>query len=123
MHRCPVCKSELGDALDAEFCWNCGATLSDTVEFANLAVVRTEASTNTSSASASPANERRRLRATIVLGSFIAFLLAAVAVIFFSTNLIVMLGMATDGSDWVPILGVVATSCVVVLLLYVWASN
>jgi hypothetical protein len=62
MYSCPACKSELGEALDAEFCWNCGAVLSDTVEFANLAVVRTEASSNAARATARPSmrtTERR----------------------------------------------------------------
>jgi hypothetical protein len=122
MHSCPACKSELGEALDAEFCWNCGAVLSDTAEFANLAVVRTEASSNSSGTSASPANERRRLRSTAALGSFIALLVVAVVLIFLSAGLIAMLGMATEGSDWVLTLGLLATSCVLGLLFYLWAS-
>jgi hypothetical protein len=122
MHRCPACKSELGEVIDAGFCWNCGAVLSDTVEFANLAVVRTDASSNASRASASPAREHPRLRTIIALGSFVALLVAVAVVIFFSTNLIVMLGMATEGSEWVLFLGLGATACVLALLFYLWAS-
>jgi len=120
MQICPACKSELDEAPDADFCWNCGAVLSDNVQFANLAAVRTEASSIATLASDDLPKRHRRLRAAIAL---VAFLAATAVLIVLAVGFLTAVGMASQHApDWLMPLGLVATLVVFVLLLYWWAS-
>ena len=121
MQICPACKSELDEAPDADFCWNCGAVLSDNVQFANLADVRTEASSIATPASDEPPKRHRRVRA-------VAFLVAAAVLIILAGEIIMAIGMAShysppgtlSGLDWLVAWVFVATTVILMLLLYWW---
>ena len=58
----------------------------------------------------------------MAIGSFLVLLAVAVMLVLLSASLMVMLGIATNGGDWVLPFGFAVTVFVLGLLLYVWAS-